>query len=160
MKKIYIGSDHAGYKLKQGVKAYLDNIGVEYEDLGNLKHNKQDDYPDYSALVAQAVAKDKTRGILICGSSIGVCITANKFKGVYAAPVTTEREAQISVTHNKANIICLSGWNLSLAKAKKIIRKWLSTKYKVVKRHERRVQKIKKIEEKHFKRGRWGYKIN
>ena len=128
-KKIYLGADHAGYILKEAIKNYLDSLKIPYEDMGAFKLDATDDYPDYAVKVAQKVAEGKGRGILVCGSSIGVCIAANKFKGVYAAPVTTEREAKVSIEHNNANVICLSGWNLSVAKVKKILRVWLKTEY-------------------------------
>ena len=151
MSKIYLGADHRGFKLKEVIKSYLTSLKVSYEDLGAFKLDQNDDYPDFAAKVAAKVATEKSRGILICGSSIGICILANKYKGVYAAPVTNEMDAKLSIEHNNANVICLSGWNLSAVKAKKIIRVWLKTDYKVVVRHGRRLEKIKKIENINFK---------
>lgn len=151
MKKIYIGADHAGFKLKQNIKDYLKNTGIAFEDKGNTKMDSKDDYPDYGYKVAKAVAKNKSKGILVCGSSIGVCIVANKVKGVRAAPVSTTRDAVLSREHNDSNIICLSGWNMSVTKAKKIIRDWLKTEFSQAERHKRRVSKISKIEQKEFK---------
>ena len=151
MKKIYLGADHRGFKLKENIKNYLDSIKIPYEDLGAFELDPTDDYPDYAVKVAQKVAEERSRGILICGSAIGVCIVANKFKGVYAAPVSTEQEAMVSMTHNNANVLCLAGWNLSLAKAKKIVRIWLRTEHKIVVRHERRLAKVKAIENENFR---------
>jgi ribose 5-phosphate isomerase B len=151
MKKIYLGADHAGFKLKETVKNYLDSLKIPYEDMGNLKYNKDDDYPDFGYKVAKAVAKNNGLGILICGSSIGVCIVANKVKGVRGAPVVNTRDAELSREHTNANVLCLSGWNTSAMQAKKIIRAWLKTAFSQAERHSRRVDKIKEIEEKEFK---------
>ncbi len=147
MRHIYLGSDHAGYKLKQTVKSYLDSLHVPYTDLGNLELDEADDYPDYALAVSKAVTKDRgSRGILMCGSAMGICIAANKVKGIRATPVFTTREAQLSREHNDANILCLSGWDTSGAKVKSIIRVWLKTEFTGHQRHVRRLGKIKKIE--------------
>ena len=84
---IYIGADHRGYKLKEALKDYLKELNLEYEDLGALQIIFDDDYPDYAILVAKKVSENprENRGILICGSGVGVDIVANKFKGVRSA---------------------------------------------------------------------------
>jgi len=153
---IYLGSDHAGFKLKQQIKEYLDKEKIKYEDLGNLKLDKDDDYPDFGYKVAKAVAKDKkAKGILVCGSSYGVCIVANKIKGIRAVPIDDVYDAKLSREHNDANVICLAGGGmkekvkgvgLDIEKAKKIIKIWLRTPFSKAKRHHRRVNQIKKIE--------------
>lgn len=144
--KIYLGADHAGFKLKEALKVYLKDKGIDYEDLGNKKLNPKDDYPDYGYKVAKTVAATNAKGILICGSSFGVCMVANKIKGIRAASVTNEDDAIKTREHNDANVICMSGWNLSKEKAAKIVDKFLTTKFSTAKRHRRRVNKIKKIE--------------
>lgn len=146
MKHIYLGSDHAGHKLKQTVKSYLESLHIPFTDMGNAELDPGDDYPDYAYAVGKQVRDNKALGILICGSAMGVCIAANKITGVRATPVFTTREAQLSREHNDANVLCLSGWDTSAAKAKTIIRTWLKTEFSGLKRHERRVQKIKQIE--------------
>jgi ribose 5-phosphate isomerase B len=149
---IYLGSDHAGFKLKQQIKTYLDKTKAPYEDLGNLKLQSDDDYPDYGYEVAKAVAENKnSKGILICGSSYGVCIVANKVKNIRAVSVFTSQEAKLSREHNNANVLCLSGWDLSPSKTKQIIKIWLNTKFSPAKRHQRRVKKIQNIENKELK---------
>ena len=144
---VYLGSDHAGFKLKQQIKEYLDKQKLKYADLGNLKLDKDDDYPDFGYKVAKAVAKDKSsRGILICGSSYGVCIVANKVKGIRAVSIDSVKDAKLSREHNDANVLCLSGWNLSQNFAYKIIAAWLKEPFSKDQRHRRRVNMIKRIE--------------
>src|SRR3989339_1207629 len=153
MKKIYLGSDHAGFELKKQLEEYFDKSGVWYEDLGAFELEPDDDYPDFAAKVASQVKKNRSMGILICGSSLGVCLTANKFKGVYAVSVHNEEEAKLSREHNDANILCLSGGQtkaktslgLSFNQAKKIVAVWLKTKPGRATRHQKRIRKIKKI---------------
>jgi len=149
---IYLGSDHAGFKLKQQIKNYLDNIKEPYEDKGNLKWEKDDDYPEYGYKVAQAVAKDKkAKGILICGTSYGMCIIANKVKGARAVSVKNEQDVKNIRKHNDANIMCLSGWDTSVTKVKKMVKRFLNTKFEAKPRRRRRINKLKQIENKVFK---------
>ena len=144
--KIFIGADHAGFKLKQALKKYLTTLGVRYEDLGNLKFDSGDDYPDFAKKLAQQVSQTKNaRGILICDSGIGVCIVANKVKNIRAANIYTLKAAKKSREHNNANILCLGQDYLKTAQAKKIVKVWLSTKFSSVARHRRRVNKINKL---------------
>jgi ribose 5-phosphate isomerase B len=146
---LYLGADHAGFKLKEQVKKYLLSQKVKVTDLGNLKLDKNDDYPDFGFKVAKAVVKDKdSKGILICGTSFGICIVANKVKGIRAVSISNIKDAKISRSHNDANILCLSGWDLKLPMAQKIIKVWLETKFSGASRHIRRLNIIKKIETK------------
>jgi len=150
---LFLGSDHNGFKLKQGVKRYLTNHGYEYEDLGNLELDKKDDYPDYGRLVAEKVSANpkKNKGILICGSAEGMGIVANKFRNVRAAIVYSESIAKKSREDTDCNILVLSGWVLSESKAKKILKVWLETEFSKAPRHKRRLNKVKKIEKERFK---------
>jgi len=144
---IYLGADHAGFKLKEQIKKYLQTQKLKFQDLGNFKFNKNDDYPDYGFKVAKAVAKDKNyKGILICGTSFGVCVVANKVKGIRAVSINNLKDAKLSRQHNDANVLCLSGWELKPDLAKKIIKVWLATKFSNLARHKRRLAKIKKYE--------------
>jgi ribose 5-phosphate isomerase B len=144
---IYLGADHAGFKLKEQIKKYLQSQMVKFTDLGNLKLDKNDDYPDFGFKVAKAVVKDKgSKGILICGTSFGVCIVANKVKGIRAVSIDNVKDAKLSRQHNDANVLCLSGWDLKLPLAQKIIKVWLDTKFSNASRHVRRLNIIKKIE--------------
>lgn len=145
-KAIYIGSDHAGFRLKKVVIEYLKDAGYEVEDLGKKKYEQTDDYPDYAFRVARKVSQTNSKGILLCGSSHGMCIVANKVRGIRAVAVATVRDARKTRQHNDANVLCLSGWHVSEKKAKKIIGVWLITSFSNAPRHRRRVNKIKRIE--------------
>ncbi len=149
---IYLGADHAGFKLKEQIKKYLKTQKIKFADLGNLKLDKNDDYPDFGFKVAKAVARDKnSKGILICGTSFGVCIVANKVKGIRAVSISNFKDAKLSRQHNDANVLCLSGWELKPDLAKKIVKTWLAAPFSKMARHQRRVNQIKKIESKELK---------
>ena len=146
MKKVYLGADHAGFKLKEDIKSWLDRKNILYQDLGALSFNPHDDYPDYAVAVAKKVAKEKTFGLLFCGSAQGVCIAANKIKGIRAAVPFSLKEAKLSREHTNANILCLSGWYTPLSQAVKMVNLFLATSFSTATRHRRRVQKIKRLE--------------
>ena len=148
---IYIGSDHAGFKLKEKLKTYLDTQKINYVDVGNHTLDPQDDYPDFGILVAEAVAKHKTKGILVCGSSYGVCIVANKKKGIRAVSIANVLDAKLSREHNDANVLCLSGWQLTKSETEKVVKAWLNTDFTGEVRHKRRLNEIKKLEKENFK---------
>lgn len=144
--KIAIASDHAGYKLKEYLKKILEKEGYEVVDLGTYS-SESVDYPDYAAKLAKLVSKNLVeKGILICGTGIGMSIAANKFPGVRAAVCWSEETAALSRRHNDANILCLGGRVLKPEEAAKILKIWLSTEFEGG-RHSRRIQKIKKMEE-------------
>src|SRR3989344_450689 len=148
---IYLGSDHAGFKLKQAIKEYLIKSGFAIKDLGNHNLSPLDDYPDYAEKVTKAVQKNlnSNKGILICGSGQGVCMTANKFKGIRAALGYSIAAAKQSRAHGDSNVLCLSGLELSQVQAKNIINAWLKEKFSGEARHVRRLRKIKIIETKY-----------
>jgi len=138
MKTIYIGADHAGFKLKEKIKKFLKNYKIK--DLGAFKYNKNDDYPDFAKKVANQVKKNKIQGILICGTGQGMAITANKIKGIRAALCWNTKTAKQSKEHLNANILVLPA---KTKNTKKIINTWLNTKFTKEKRHIRRINKIK-----------------
>lgn len=150
MKPIYLGADHAGFALKEKIKKWFTKHKILFVDLGDKKLRPTDDYPDYAAKVAKAVVKNKSLGILLCGSAQGVCIAANKIKCIRAVAPFDPNEAVLSRKHEDANIICLSGWFFTLMKAKKMIGLFLNTPFSGEARHVRRINKIKKLE-----RERW-----
>ena len=146
MKKIYIGADHAGFKLKEKIKKYFDKKNIAYADLGNLVYDKTDDYPDFAFRVAENIVRDKTYGILLCGSAQGMVIAANKVKGARAVAINNIRDAKSSKFDDDSNILCLAGRTLNSIKAKKILKIWLDTPFSKLTRHKRRVKKITKYE--------------
>ena len=143
---IIIGSDHAGCKLKEFIKDYLGEIGEQYADMGT-NSEESCDYPIFAEKTAKKVANtENAKGILVCGSGIGVSIAANKVHGIRAALCMNEELAEMSRRHNDANILCLGARYTDLETAKNIIRIFFSTEFEGG-RHERRVQEIKDIEQ-------------
>ncbi|MBQ3033948.1 MAG: ribose 5-phosphate isomerase B [Deferribacterales bacterium] len=140
-KKIAIGSDHAGFSLKQTIIDYLTDKGIQVDDCGTYSEESTD-YPDYAAKVAKTVVSDDSyAGILICGTGIGISIAANRFKGVRAALCHDSFTAAMSRKHNNANILAMGAKVVSWEIAKEIIDIWLSEEYEGG-RHERRLEKI------------------
>ena len=138
--KISIGCDHAGFKLKESIKNYLIGKGYDVKDFGTNSEESVD-YPDYAKLVAKDVVKNNSRGILICGTGIGMSIAANKIKGIRAAVCRNEYDAEMSRRHNDANVLTLGGRITPKAKAKKIVDVFLKTPFE----EGRHIQRIKKI---------------
>jgi len=145
-KKVYIGSDHAGFKLKEQIKKWLKQKKINYQDLGNKVLDVTDDYPDFAEKMARKVVKEKTLGVLLCGSAEGVCIAANKVKRARAVTPFSLKTARLAREHNDANIICLSGWFGDYYKITKMLEVFLNTPFSGEERHVRRLNKIKKIE--------------
>ena len=144
---IYIGSDHAGYRLKLKIKRLLERTGHKAVDVGVNDDRKRYDYPKTAAKVAKKVADEGGRGILLCGTGLGEAIAANKFKGVRAANCFNEYTARMSREHNDSNVLCLGGRTTSKGLAAKIVRIWLKTEFSNEERHKRRVNKIKALEQ-------------
>ena len=143
--KIMIGSDHRGFVAKEQVKAIITQSGHQYIDVGT-KDNNPADYPDIAYMAATAVSKGEAdRAILICGTGIGMCIAANKVKGIRAALCHDELTAQISRHHNDSNVLCLSGDMTGEVLLRKIVEAWLTTDFQGG-RHQRRINKISAIE--------------
>jgi ribose 5-phosphate isomerase B len=143
--KIAIGSDHAGFALKEVVLAHLRELGHEVHDFGT--HSLESvDYPDFARLVAQGVAAGQfERGIVLCGTGIGVSIAANKVRGIRAALCHDAYSARMSRQHNNANVLALGGRVLGEGLALDIVDTWLAAGYDGG-RHERRLAKIAAIE--------------
>jgi len=140
--KIAIGSDHAGFKAKEIVKALLKRKKFSVEDFGTFSKESVD-YPDYAYPVANGVAQGKfDRGILICGSGVGMSIAANKVKGIRAVLVHDTYTAKQSREHGDCNVLCLAGKKLTKAKLNKIVDVWTKTKFSGEERHLRRIRKI------------------
>ena len=146
MKKIIIGSDHRGFVLKGKLKKYLESKNYQVTDVGSFSEQSCD-YPDTAYTIGNAVSKNKfKKGILICYSGIGNVITANKISGIRAAVCYNVKLARLSREHNDTNVLVLAAGFVSQAQAKKILDVWLKTKFSCG-RHLRRLNKIKKIEE-------------
>ena len=141
MRKIFISSDHAGFKLKETIKDYLRNKKVKFEDLGP-KDNSSVDYPDYAHKVARKVKSRKSNvGILVCGSGTGMNIAENKHKNIRAAQCFNLKSTKLSRLHNDANIITLGSRLITKKNALKFVSVFLNTKFDGG-RHLRRVKKI------------------
>lgn len=146
--KIGIGSDHRGYKLKEELKEYMKEKGINFIDMGTDSENSVD-YTDYAIPVAEAVArKECDMGILICYTGIGMSIAANKVKGVRAAHVVAPVYAKMTRQHNDANVLCLPGGFITKEKAIECLELFISTEFEGG-RHKRRVDKIVEYENKH-----------
>lgn len=144
---IYIGSDHAGFSLKEKIKKYLIKLGIDLQDLGAKSLDPKDDYPDFAIAVANKVSKNSgSLGIIICGTGLGSCIVANKIKGIRATSAWNENTARQARGHLNANVLCLAGRIQTAKEAKRIVKIWLETKFSGEKRHLRRIKKINKIE--------------
>lgn len=143
---IYIASDHAGFALKEILKKYLEELHEHYTDVGASSLDPNDDYPDYAAALAKEVRERNGRGILLCGSAVGVCIVANKFRGIRAGIGYSTYAAKTSREDDDTNVLCLPGRFLSADDAKEILRVWLQTPFSEAPRHKRRIEKIVAIE--------------
>ncbi len=143
--KIGIGSDHGGYALKEEIRKLLEISGVDVVDYGTNDLTSVD-YPEYGKIVGEAVVSGKIdRGIVICGTGIGISISANKVKGVRCALCSDTYSARMSMEHNNANVLALGGRVLGIDLAKEIVSVWLNSKFEGG-RHQRRIDKISEME--------------
>jgi ribose 5-phosphate isomerase B len=143
--KIGIGSDHGGYELKEELKKYMLEKGIDVIDYGTNDLTSVD-YPDYGKIVAEAVVKKEVeRGVVICGTGIGISIAANKVKGIRCALCSDTYSARMSMEHNNANMIALGGRVLGVDLAKEILSAYLNSTFQGG-RHLRRIEKISEIE--------------
>jgi ribose 5-phosphate isomerase B len=146
--KIALGSDHAGFSLKEKVRQYLTSLGYDVADQGTTGPDSVD-YPDFAETVSQrVVAKQADFGVLVCGTGIGMAIAANKVSGIRAATCTDTISAQFARAHNDANVLTMGGRLTDEVTARKILDTWLATPFEGG-RHERRVNKISEIDRRH-----------
>jgi ribose 5-phosphate isomerase B len=144
--RIAVAADHAGFPLKAMVVETVRAAGHEVLDLG-VFNRKAVDYPDYAAKVALAIQnKEAERGILLCGSGVGACITANKFKGVYASVCHDTYSAHQGVEHDDMNVICLGGRIIGPELVREIVCAFLKAEFSTEERHVRRVNKVRAYE--------------
>lgn len=149
--KIFLGADHAGFKLKEHIKKFLDKLGHRYEDLGVYNDENGPDYPEIAFKLAKKVAEQNGKGVLMCGTGTGEAITANKVKGIRAANCFDEYTARMSREHNNSNVLCLGARILNKGSSEKIVKIWLEADFSSEARHRRRVRQIEDIEKKVFK---------
>ena len=143
---IYLGTDHRGFALKEKIKQWLSEWGYQYEDMGAFEYNQDDDYPDFAKAVAEKVAAESdTRGILVCGSGVGVIIVANKIKGIRAGTAISAPQMKDSVSDENTNVLGISADYLS-EQAQEIVKAFLETNFSGEERHIRRINKIKELE--------------
>lgn len=151
--KIGIAADHAGFKNKEALKLFLDEKGYEYEDFGAHSMDPEDDYSDIVMPLAVAISDQKVdKGIAICGSGVGVSIAANKFEGVRAALISEHYSAHQGVEHDDLNLLCMGGRVLGAALIEEITLAFLEAKFTDHGRFQRRLNKVKAIEEMNFKK--------
>lgn len=144
---VYIGADHRGYKLKEKIKDWLKENNYQFEDVGNFKLDPEDDYPDFAKEVAMRVIGEMremggNRGIVICGSGVGVSITANKVPGIRCGLGFNWEQIKLAREHDDINCLALAADFLTEEKVKKIVKIFLETEYSGVERHKRRIKKI------------------
>jgi ribose 5-phosphate isomerase B len=143
--KVAIGCDHAGVEMKNQITPLLEELGIEWQDFGT-KSEESCDYPEYGEKVSEAISNGTMeRGILICGTGIGMSIVANKFPGVRAALCSEDYSAKMSRLHNDANVLVLPGRIIDGNTARDIVKTWFKTDFEGG-RHQRRLDKITEIE--------------
>lgn len=143
---IYLGADHDGWALKEKIKTSLQAQGHKVSDQGNLKHEADDDYPDYAKRVALMMKKNKdSRGILCCDSGQGMMMAANRFKHLRAAFGHDEAIIKQARQDEDVNVLCLMTRGLSLKQAEHFIKLFLESKFKAIPRYKRRIQKLNKL---------------
>jgi len=147
---IYIGADHRGFQLKEALKEYLKELGYAVSDVGDSKFDENDDYTDFASAVAEKVSADwsGSRGILICGSGVGVDVTANKYDRVRSVLAFSPDQASASRSDDDTNVLSLPADFVDLEVSKKIIGVWLQTPFRGGERYQRRLDKIKSLEQK------------
>ncbi|MBI4252987.1 RpiB/LacA/LacB family sugar-phosphate isomerase [Candidatus Uhrbacteria bacterium] len=140
---LYIASDHAGFALKEYLKRFLKKHSIAVEDIGAHRYDKADDFPRYAFSLSKKVASDSShRGILLCGSGQGMCIAANKVRGIRAASVWNKKSAIASRHDDDTNILCLSGRMLTRKETEEILSSWLFTGFSGLARYKRRLNQI------------------
>ncbi len=143
--RIAVGTDHRGFSIRSRVIELVERLGHEVEDVGTFSGDAVD-YPDIASIVSRKVGRGEVdRGILVCGTGLGMCIAANKFQGVRAAPCHDDLTAEMSRRHNDTNILCLSADLLGERLIDRMVELWLSTPFEGG-RHARRVEKISQLE--------------
>jgi ribose 5-phosphate isomerase B len=141
--RVAIASDHAGFEMKNAMKPRIEKLGVEIVDLGAFEYLPQDDYPDYAFAVGEAVARGEAkRGILICGSGVGVSVAANKVRGVRACLCHDTYSAHQGVEHDDMNVLVIGARVIGIELADELVTTFLRAKFSGEERHQRRLEKV------------------
>ncbi len=149
---ISIGADHAGYEMKRQLVELVEKLGHTVHDVGTFEPDKPDDYPDYAILVAADVRSGKSeRGILVCGSGVGVSVAANKFKGIRAGLCDDHFSAHQGVEHDDMNVLVLGARIIGSMVAQEAVEAFLGARFSGEERHLRRLNKVKAIEQNEFR---------
>jgi ribose 5-phosphate isomerase B len=149
-----VGADHGGFILKTYITEFLKMLGHEVHDLGSFSE-KPSDYPDYARAVYQEIhSKKAERGILLCGSGVGICVAANKFPGIRAAICHDTFSAHQGTEDDNINVLCLGARVVGIELAKDIVKTWLSSSFSGAARHKRRLKKVQQIEQEFLRKDR------
>jgi ribose 5-phosphate isomerase B len=150
--KISIGADHAGYEMKEQLVEFVKKLGHTVHDVGTFEPEKPDDYPDYAILVAEDIRSGQAeRGILVCGSGVGVSVAANKFKGIRAGLCHDHYSAHQGVEHDDMNVLVLGSRIIGPMLAQDAVDAFLKASFSGEERHVRRLNKVKGIEKSEFR---------
>jgi ribose 5-phosphate isomerase B len=150
--KITIGADHAGYEMKRELVQFVEKLGHSVHDVGTFEPEKPDDYPDYAILVAEDIKSGQAeRGILVCGSGVGVSVAANKFKGIRAGLCHDHYSAHQGVEHDDMNVLVLGSRIIGPMLAQDAVEAFLKASFSGEERHVRRLNKVKGIEKNEFR---------
>lgn len=143
---IYLGSDHRGFELKEIFKSYLKDNNIPFVDLGPVSYVGDDDYPEYSEKVGRAITSPEDKGVLICGGGHGVCVAANKIKGIRASVVNSVESARSGRSDDNLNILCLAADFTPKDQALEILKTFLNTPFSNAERHVRRLGAVARLE--------------
>ena len=144
--KVYLGADHAGFEVKNKIREHLAHNGYDVEDIGPHTLDPDDDYPKYSfELTTKVLGEDGSRGILVCGSGQGVCMAANKVRGIRAALVWSQEMARETRRDNDSNVLCLASRFTDEATAIGIVENWLEEDFSGEERHTRRIKQLEEL---------------
>ncbi|MBS96745.1 MAG: ribose 5-phosphate isomerase B [SAR202 cluster bacterium] len=145
--KIALGSDHAGFEIKEEIKSFLTSLNIDFVDLGASEFDALDDYPDFAKNVGYSIRNGEAeKGIIVCGSGVGASITANKIKGVRAGLCHDGYSAHQGVEHDDMNVLCIGSRIIGIELIKEIIISFINAKFSGEERHSRRLQKLLDIE--------------
>lgn len=141
---IFIGADHRGYQLKNELIEYLQNKNIRVEDLGNYEYDSEDDFPDYSHKVAEAVLQkpEEFLGIVLCGSGVGVSISANRYKGIYCGLAISKEQVRSAREHDHINVLALPSDSVSSKQAQELVDTFIATKPALEEKYVRRLRKL------------------